>query len=433
MQPLSQSTEWSHSFTGRILQAHALQLAVPGSEYWSFDVDVMLGHEATIALLIGRMVEGGMHIRYPERCLFAADHFVPPATEERATILRRYIEFLQSEGVSDQLLFKGISHQLLVEDVRCRPGKLICGADSHTTMGGALGAFSAGYGSTDMLSILLTGQVNERVPRAIGIEVSGEFPRHVVPKDMALWMMKQFGEGGATEYSLEWHDLAQSVGIGARATVCNMAVDCGARNALWIPDDVTRQYVLKRDGRLEADESHWYSHPPYVYERTLELSLESLEPLVARPGSPADVVPVSKLSDELRGEKLHQVVIGSCTSGDGQDIREAAALLKGRRVAAGLRLVITPASQKVLRALIEEGVITDLIDAGALLTAPACGACGGIDKGILGAGDVCVSTSNRNFRGRMGHPDARVFLSGGAVAAASAVTGRVTDPRELLS
>lgn len=419
------------SLTGRILAAHALGPAVPGSAFLTLDVDVILGHEATIALLIERMRRAGLHIRNPERCLFAADHFVPPATAERASILQKYIEFLVEQGVSDRYLFKGISHQLMVEDARCVPGALICGADSHTTMGGALGAFAAGYGSTDILSILVTGQVREAVPTAIGIQVSGALPSQVGPKDLALWMMKTFGEGGATGCSLEWQDRDQTLPVGARATVCNMAVDCGARNALWLPDEQTRRYLLQRDGRLPPDFELWQAAGLPQYAKSIQLELTTLSPLVARPGSPADVCTVAEARGAGPGEKVHQVVIGSCTSGDGQDIRDAATLLKGHRVASGVRLVITPASQAVYRALIQEGVITDLIDAGALITAPACGACGGIDKGILGAGEVCVSTSNRNFRGRMGHPDARVYLSAGRVAAATAITGRLTDPREI--
>ena len=419
------------SLTERILAAHALGAAAQGSAFFTLAVDVVLGHEATIALLIERMRQAGLHIRHPERCLFAADHFVPPATAERASILQKYIGFLSEEGISDRYLFKGISHQLMVEDARCVPGSLICGADSHTTMGGALGAFAAGYGSTDILSILVTGQVREAVPSAIGIQVSGALPPQVGPKDLALWMMKTFGEGGATGCSLEWQDRDQTLPLGARATVCNMAVDCGARNALWLPDGQTRLYLMQRDGKVSADFERWQAVEAPTYDRNFQIELTSLQPLVARPGSPADVCTVAEANGTGPGEKIHQVVIGSCTSGDGQDIRDAAVLLKGRRVASGVRLVITPASQAVYRSLIQEGVVTDLIDAGALITAPACGACGGIDKGLLGAEEVCVSTSNRNFRGRMGHPDARVYLSAGRVAAASALTGRLTDPREL--
>lgn len=417
----------ARTLTQKILDHHSLGPVVPGSVYRRVEVDVVLGHEATIALLIERFEASGLRIRHPDRCLFAADHFVPPATAERATILQKYIEFCAQQGVSPELFFRGISHQLMLEDKRCVPGALICGADSHTTMGGALGCFAAGFGTTDILGILVTGHAHLKVPPAVAITVRNSLPIGTLPKDLALWMMETFGEGGATGLALEWTDADQQLSIGARATVSNMAVDCGAKNAIWVPDDRTRDFMAARGIHSDIHDLTPDSDAPYL-ER-FDLDLSQLEPRVALPGSPANVVPVSSLS----GERVHQVVIGSCTSSDGEDIRAAAKALKGQKVAPGVRLVVTPSSQAVYAALIREGVILDLVDAGAMVTVPACGACGGIDKGILGAHEVCVSTSNRNFRGRMGHPDARVYLGSGLLAAAAALTGRVCDPREVLT
>ncbi|MFM7203751.1 MAG: 3-isopropylmalate dehydratase large subunit [Myxococcota bacterium] len=417
------------TLTAKILNAHRLGPAAVGSLYHRLEVDVMLGHEATIALLIQRFENLGLRIQSPEKCLFAADHFVPPASPERATILQRYIAFLRQQGVSEQLLFKGISHQLMLEDPRVRPGVLVCGADSHTTMGGALGAFAAGYGSTDMLSILVTGEVMECIPPAQLFEVTGRLSKGVLPKDLALWMMKILGEGGGTGYALEWIDVDETLSIGGRATVSNMAVDCGALNGVWQVDARTCEYLKWRDGKLEGTELEWRADPDALYEHHHRVALETLPPLLALPGSPADVHPASTVA----GEPVHQVVLGSCTSSDGEDIRAASRLLHGKKVASGLRLVVTPSSQAVYRSLMQDGTLLSLLDAGALITVPACGACGGIDKGLLGAGEVCVSTSNRNFRGRMGHPDARVYLGSGVTAAAAALTGRVCDPREILT
>lgn len=415
------------TLTSKILRAHRRREAASGSHYHHLEVDVMLGHEATIALLIARFDALGLRIRHPDKCLFAADHFVPPASPERASILQQYLAFVQQQGISPQQLFKGISHQLMLEDGRIRPGVLVCGADSHTTMGGALGAFAAGYGSTDMLSILVTGEVVEAELPALSIEVSGQLSVGVLPKDIALWMMKTFGEGGGTGYSLEFRDGDQALSVGARATISNMAVDCGALNGIWQVDERTCEHLLLRDGKLMGDELSWQADPDAGYHARHTLALEQLEPLLALPGSPADVHPAAQVS----GERVHQVVLGSCTSSDGEDLRAAARLLHGRKVAHGVRLVVTPASQAVYRSLMLDGTLLSLLDAGALITVPACGACGGIDKGILGAGEVCVSTSNRNFRGRMGHPDARIYLGSGLSAAAAALLGRVCDPREV--
>ncbi len=384
----------------------------------------MLGHEATIALLIDRLRKTGRGVWDPARCLFAADHFAPPATAERAGILRKYLDFVAAEGIPQRHLYRGISHQLMVEDARCVPGALIAGADSHTTMAGALGAFAAGFGSTDILALLATGTLFVAVPDAIRIDLVGEVPDGICGKDVALLMMRRFGEGGARYRALEFVDRTSGLSMSDRMAITNMAVDCGAKNGLFVPDATTAAFLEARDGTSPDLEPFAVGDE---YSQTMELNVEALEPLVARPGSPADVATAS----EAGGETVHQVFVGSCCGGRLEDIREAVRVLDGRRVHRGVRMVVTPASQAVYRAAVEEGLVTSLVDAGAMVTASACGACGGIDKGILAAGEVCVSTSNRNFRGRMGSNDARIYLASAATAAAAAVTGRVTDPGEV--
>jgi 3-isopropylmalate/(R)-2-methylmalate dehydratase large subunit len=391
--------------------------------------DLVLGHEATIALLIDRLHATGRDVFDPDRCFFAADHFVPPATVERADILRKYLSFIEQQGIPDDLLYRGISHQLLVEDSRCRPGALIVGADSHTTMGGALSCFSAGFGSTDILAVLATGHVFVRIPEAVKVTFVGERPPGLSGKDVALEMMRRFGESGARYQALEFIDRSSGLTMADRMTVTNMAVDCGAKNGLFLMDSVTEDYVQKRDGEVDPALEQW-SKPgsPDAYVQELEIDIAALTPLVARPGSPADVVPANK----ARSEAVHQVFVGSCCGGRLSDLREAADVLRGQSVRRGVRMIVTPASQRVYQEALKEGVIADLVDAGVMVTASACGACGGIDKGILGGGEVCVSTSNRNFRGRMGSVDARIWLASARTAAACALTGEITDPRTLL-
>ena len=413
------------SFTARILAAHALEQAKDGSAYVAVEPDLVLGHEATIALLIGRLRKAGRRVKHPGRCFFAADHFVPPASAERAGILRNYLTFVEEEGIPGDQLFNGISHQLLVEDQRCRPGALIAGADSHTTMGGALGAFAAGFGSTDILGLLATGKVWVKNPEAMAIRFTGQLGPHVTGKDVALEVMRLLGEGGGRYRAIEYYDGDAGLSMSARMTLTNMAVDCGAKNGLFVPDEVTRAYLSARDG----DPGEAFDvEPGDDYVEECHIDLATLKPVVARPGSPADVVSAS----ESEGEAVDQVFIGSCCGGRLEDMHQALAVLDGRSVKTGLRFVVTPASRKVYQAALEDGTVSRLVAAGAMVTTPSCGACGGIDKGLLGPGEVCVSTSNRNFRGRMGDPDARIYLASAATAAAAALTGRVCAPDDVL-
>ncbi len=415
--------------TAQVLTAHAVAESrlAPGSVYMAVAPDVILGHDATIALLIGRVRKAGLRIAHPERCLFAADHFVPAATEERASILHDYVRFVEEQGVSTAALYQGISHQLMVEDRRCVPGALIAGADSHTTMAGALGTVAIGFGSTDILGVLVRGVLFVRIPEAVHVRVVGRRGPHVSGKDVALLMMRHFGEGGATYRALEIEDQtpSRSLTMADRMTLANMAVDCGAKNALVVPDEVTAAYVTARDGAPAP----FAFAPPVAsdYHSVVELDLSHVTPLVARPGSPADVAPAS----DAGGERIDQVVIGSCCGGRLEDLHEALAVLAGRRVPDRVRFVVTPASRQVYEAALADGTALALSRAGAMVTVPSCGACGGIDKGLLGAGEVCVSTSNRNFRGRMGSIEARIYLASAATAAASALLGRVADPREV--
>lgn len=422
------------TLTEKILLRKAKAPVVPGSALYRIPVDLVLGHDATIALLIERFKKAGKRIWDPSRCFFAADHFTPPSTPERADILNRYLGFIKAEGVPDDLLYRGISHQLMVEDPRCQPGMVICGADSHTVMAGALGAFACGMGSTDILALLLTGEVILPVPESIKVDITGTLPPYLFGKDLALELIRQLGEGGAVDRALEYWDRTRGgLPMESRLTVANMAVEAGATNGVFVPDDKLRAYLAARDaaagGALPGFAGEWLLPDEGArYERQLELDCDALEPLVALPGDLGRIV----AARQAEPVAVQQVFIGSCAGGRLEDLAVAARLLKGKRVAPGVRLVVTPASQAVFQQCVRNGIFEVLTDAGAMVTNSSCGACGGIDKGLIGAGEVCVSTSNRNFRGRMGSPDGLIYLASSLTAAAAALTGRVCDPREVM-
>lgn len=422
------------TLTAKILRRNAATPILAGSAYFRIPVDLVLGHDATIALLIERFKKAGRRIWDPSRCFFAADHFTPPSTPERADILHRYLSFMKDQAVPDDLVYRGISHQLLVEDRRCQPGMVICGADSHTVMAGALGCFACGMGSTDILALLLTGEVILSVPDSIRVDFEGALPEWLFGKDLALEIIRLVGEGGAVDRSLEYHD--RTIGglpIESRFTIANMSVEAGATNGVFVPDDALRRYLSVRDGAdgpLPGFEGSWLLPDDGAeYVQRLRIDVSKVAPLVALPGDLGRIVPAG----EVEPRPIQQVFIGSCAGGRLEDLAVAARVLRGRRVAPGVRLVVTPASQNVFHACLRNGIFEVLSAAGAMITNSSCGACGGIDKGLIGAGEACVSTSNRNFRGRMGSNDGFIYLASALTAAAAAVTGRLGDPREVIA
>jgi 3-isopropylmalate/(R)-2-methylmalate dehydratase large subunit len=421
------------TLTEKLLRRNVAAPIVPGSEMFRIPVDLVLGHDATIALLIERFKKAGRQIWNPARCFFAADHFTPPSTPERADILHRYLTFMKEQAVPSDLAFRGISHQLLVEDRRCQPGMVICGADSHTVMAGALGSFACGMGSTDILALLLTGEVVLSVPESIRIDFVGTLPDWLFGKDLALEIIRQLGEGGAVDRSLEYRDLTtDGIPMESRLTIANMSIEAGATNGVFVPDDTLRRYLADRDGGadpLPGFEGAWLlPDDGATYVQQLRIDVSKLRPLVALPGDLSRIV----AAEDAEPRAVNQVFIGSCAGGRLEDLAAAARLLRGRRVAPGVRLVVTPASQAVFQACLRNGIFEALSEAGAMITNSSCGACGGIDKGLIGPGEVCVSTSNRNFRGRMGSPDGLIYLASPLTAAAAALTGTICDPRSVL-
>lgn len=411
-------------YTGEIIRRHAD--GRQEGDCVAVHVDQVLVHEPALALMINYFEEVDASLFDPESILLTVDHFAPPSTVERANLVKQVLEFAKDKGFLHTQTYQGICHQLFIEASRVFPGSLVLGSDSHTTTAGALGCLATGMASTDIFYTLMTGKTWLRFPDAIRVNLSGKLPDSVMGKDIILYLLSQAGEGGYLYRAIEFYDLEAAIGMDDRFTICNMVVEGGAKNGLFIPDDITAVYLEERDGEVNTRAWDTLSASGYKKEETIDVS--SFEPHIALPHSPANSVPVSNAV----GEKVDQVFIGSCTNGRLRDFEMAARLLKGRRVHERVRLMITPASQRIYREAIEKGYIQNFVDAGAVILNPSCGPCGGIDKGILAAGDVCLSTSNRNFKGRLGDPEARTYLCSPLTAAAGAIKGAITDPREFL-
>jgi homoaconitate hydratase family protein len=349
------------------------------------------------------------------------DHFSPPSTIERADISNKFLRFARGSGVKHLMLDRGICHQLLVESSLCQPGSLIVGADSHTIMGGGVGACATGMGSTDILFALATGTTWLRRPATIRVRLHGTLSPRCSGRDIVLHLLRELGESGAQYRAIELHDaLEPRLGQDDRFAVANMAVELGAKFGVFVPDEVTIAYCTKRDGT--APENLVVPDGDAVYERTLDVDISELHPLIAKPWSPANVVRVS----EVEETPISVAFLGSCSSGRLADIRDAARELEGKTVDPSVRLIVIPASVEVFKQALREGHVATLTDAGAIFNHSSCGPCGGIDKGVLGAEDVCISTSNRNFRGRMGHWESRTYLASARTVARAALLGRIS-------
>lgn len=356
----------------------------------------------------------------PDRVAVTIDHVAPAANLATATNQRALRTWVREQGITRFFESgRGICHQVLVEERLARPGQVVVGTDSHSTTYGAVGAFGTGMGSTDVAVGLATGQVWMRCPPAVRIDVRGAFPDGVGPKDLALEVVRRLGAGGATYAALEYFGL-EEFSLAARMTVASMAVEVGAKVGLIWPAG------LERDG-LEVPA--WLERPARddAYERVLEIDLADLEHRVARPGRVDDLVPVGT----LERTPVDVVYVGTCTNGRLEDLHTLAATLDGRRVHDDVRLMVVPASSQVFEAAVADGTAGALLAAGATFGPPGCGACIGRHLGVLAPGETCVFTGNRNFSGRMGSPEADVYLASPQVAAASAVLGRIAAPEEL--
>jgi 3-isopropylmalate/(R)-2-methylmalate dehydratase large subunit len=390
-------------------------------------VDLAFVQDGTGPLAIRQFEASGFEkVAKPERTAIFLDHASPSPARELSndhTLLRN---FARKTGA---LLFEvgeGVCHQLVAESL-ANPAEVILGADSHTTTAGGLGAFATGMGSTDIAIAMALGKTWLRVPESFKVVVAGHLGKGVYAKDLILHLIGLLGADGATYKSLEFYGEAiSSMTMSERLTIANMAVEAGAKVGLFPSDEKTQEYLVAH-GREEG----YCSLQPdddAAYEQTIKIDAAALEPTVAMPHS----VDNTALARELKGTRIQQVFIGTCTNGRLEDLAIAASLLQSRKRNPDTRLIIAPASRKVLQASIESGYVQTLLEAGALIMPPGCAACVGLHQGVLGDGESCFSTANRNFQGRMGNPNSFIYLGSPATAAATAITGEITDPRELL-
>ena len=415
------------TMTQKILAAHAGLDTVTAGQLISARLDMVLGNDITTPVAINEFTKNGFHSVFDKnRIAIVLDHFVPNKDIKSAEHSKQCREFACSHCVSHfyDVGKMGIEHALLPEQGVVTAGDCIIGADSHTCTYGALGAFSTGVGSTDMAAGMATGTAWFKVPSAIRFNLNGRLPKNCSGKDVILTIIGMIGVDGALYKSMEFTgEGAHSLSMDDRLCICNMAIEAGAKNGIFPVDAVTMAYM---EGRCERTPVIYTADPDAPYEAVYEIDLSQIVPTVACPHLPENTYPAR----DLGHIKIDQVVIGSCTNGRMEDMEAAYNALKGNTVAQGVRCIIIPATMQIYRECIERGYLTAFIDAGAVVSTPTCGPCLGGYMGILAAGERCIATTNRNFVGRMGHVDSEVYLASPATAAASALTGYITAPKE---
>jgi 3-isopropylmalate/(R)-2-methylmalate dehydratase large subunit len=414
------------NLTEKILAKAANLKEVHPGEIINAKIDCAMVHDLTAPLTIDAFNEIGIKkVWNPNKIVVIFDHCVPASSVEAAELHKKVRNFVKTQGIKNffDVGYGGICHQVMVEKGFVKPGEVIVGADSHTCTYGALGAFATGIGSTDMAYVFATGELWFKVPKAIKIHASGKFQKFVTPKDLILYVIGKLGANGANYMSLEFTGSAiKNMSIDGRLTICNMVVEAGAKSGIVPPDEKTLEYIkLRSKGKFNFQESDKNA----VYDKVLEIDCEKLQPMVACPNSVDNVKPISEISEV----EVDQVFIGSCTNGRIEDLRIAAQILKGKKINNNVRLIVIPASQEIYLQSLKEGLLEILVKAGAVIGNPNCGPCLGGHMGLLASGEVCVSTSNRNFIGRMGSSSAKIYLASPATAAASAIYGKIVDPR----
>lgn len=415
--------------TQKIFARHTGRGSVTAGELITADVDLVLGNDITSPVAIKEMKKAGERVKYPDKVVLVLDHFVPAKDIKSAEQCKTVRDFAAEQGIRHfyDVGRAGVEHALLPELGLIRPGMLVIGADSHTCTYGALGCVSTGVGSTDMAAAMLTGKLWFRVPEAVKIVLTGSLKRFVTGKDVILTLIGMLGVDGATYKSLEFFGNVSALSVDDRLTIANMAVECGAKNAFFPVDEAAAEYLRSR-GAEYAGSDVVLPDDDAEYGRTIELDLSSVMPAVAFPHLPSNVKFFGK--DVPEGLKIDQVVIGSCTNGRLSDMRAAASVMRGRKVADGVRCIVIPATMEVYKKCIDEGLTSVFIDSGAAVSTPTCGPCLGGYMGILAHGERAVATTNRNFVGRMGDVTSEVYLASPYVAAESAIQGVLACPKE---
>ena len=416
------------TLTQKILAAHAGLDTINPGQLIRAKLDIVLGNDITTPVAINEFTKNGFNTVFDkDKIAIVLDHFVPNKDIKAAQQSKQCREFACEHCVSHfyDVGKMGIEHALLPEQGVVTAGDCIIGADSHTCTYGALGAFSTGVGSTDMAAGMATGEAWFKVPAAIQFRLTGKLPANCSGKDVILTIIGKIGVDGALYKSMEFTgEGVASLSMDDRLCICNMAIEAGAKNGIFPVDDVTLSYL---EGRSERTPKIFDADPDAVYEQTIDIDLSKIVPTVACPHLPENTHPASELSDI----KIDQVVIGSCTNGRMEDMEAAYKTLNGKTVAPGVRCIIIPATMQIYKECVKRGYVTAFIDAGAVVSTPTCGPCLGGYMGILAQGERCIATTNRNFVGRMGHVDSEVYLASPATAAASALTGYITAPKEV--
>ncbi|MEW5909902.1 MAG: 3-isopropylmalate dehydratase large subunit [Thermodesulfobacteriota bacterium] len=416
------------TITEKLLADHAgLREVFPGQLVHA-TIDIALGNDITAPIAIKQFQKIGVkHVFDKDRVVLVPDHFAPNKDIQSAEQCRMLREFSREQHLTHyfEVGNAGIEHALLPEKGIVLPGDLVIGADSHTCTYGALGAFATGVGSTDLAAVMATGKLWFKVPESIKLIYTGRRRPWVGGKDLILYTIGKMGVDGARYQAMEFvGETIRRLPMDDRFTMANMAIEAGAKNGIFIPDPTTAAYVKRRATR----EFRFYrSDPKAIYREVMEFNLDQIEPQVALPHSPENVRGISEVGEI----SIDQAVIGSCTNGRISDLKQAASILKGKKAAPGVRLIIIPATPSIYREAMKKGYFDIFLNAGGVISPPTCGPCLGGYMGVLGKGERAVATTNRNFIGRMGHQESEVILSNPSVAAASAVLGRLAGPEEL--
>jgi len=413
------------TFAQKVLAQKAGLDRVDVGQIVEIEPDVCMSHDNTAAIAKTFAKIGVKRVKDPDKFVIVLDHTVPASEEKYALGHKEIREFVEANGIMRFYdVGVGICHQVLPEMGFALPGRVVLGSDSHTTTYGAFGAFAAGVGRSEMAVLYATSKIWLKTPASYKIVVDGKLEDPVTAKDLILQIIGSLGADGALYKSVEYTGKAvRKMSLSSRMVLCNMAVEMGAKNGYCAPDEKTEDFLKKR---AEAKYAAVFPDEDAVYERVFEFDASALEPQVSRPHTVDNVSPVG----DVAGTPIHQGLLGTCTNGRMEDLRLAAKILKGRKLAKGVRLLVLPASQEILIDAVKDGLVETFVRAGALLLNPGCGPCLGAHQGVMAPGEVCISTANRNFKGRMGSPDAETYLGSPATVAASVVTGVITDPRE---
>jgi 3-isopropylmalate/(R)-2-methylmalate dehydratase large subunit len=424
-----------YTITEKILMAHTGKKELIPGEFISAKLDFCLGNDITAPIAINEFKKLGAKKVFDRKKIgLIPDHFTPAKDMKSANQAKMLSDFAEEHNITNyfEIGKMGVEHALLPERAIVKPGELIIGADSHTCTYGALGAFSCGVGSTDLAAAFATGHCWFRVPEQIKFVYKGKLSKWVSGKDLILYTIGEIGVDGALYKTMEFTgDTIKKLSMDDRLTICNMAIEAGAKNGIIEPDEITRKYVKDAIKKYKPEKTtfkEYTSDADAKYCQVIEIDASKIEPIVAAPHLPSNARPVKKFKDV----KIDQVVIGSCTNGRISDLRIAAKILKGKRIKSWVRMIILPATQQIYLDAVKEGLAKIFIQAGGVFSTPSCGPCLGGHLGVLAEGETAIATTNRNFVGRMGHPKSEVYLSNPAVAAASAIKGRIVSPESVV-